>query len=126
VGDTGPDSGTPIADQLAEVQERLRAAEAALAEAERNLEAVRDTRVDESDLVAALAAFDPVWDELFPREKERFVKLLLESIEIGAAAEEMRLNFRPSGIRTLAAEVAAGESDLDADAEGGEPLSAEG
>jgi len=125
VGDAGPDSGTRIADQLAEVQERLRAAEGALADAERRLDAIRDTRVDDTDLMAAVGAFDPVWDALFPRERERIVKLLLESIDVGAGAEEMRLNFRPSGIKTLAAEVAAGESERDADVEGGEPLSAE-
>ena len=47
----------------------------------RNELAVIETQViDEDELRDVLAAFDPIWDELFPAEKARILNLLIDSV----------------------------------------------
>lgn len=106
LADAGSRPGDRISGKLADLQERLRVAELQLGEAEEKRGAIGDAEIDEGDLRAALAAFDPVWEALFPRERERIVKLLFESIEYDGASEEIHFNFRPSGIRALSGEFA--------------------
>ncbi len=37
----------------------------------------------EDDVQEALQKLDPLWDELFPAEKERIVKLLVQEVVVG-------------------------------------------
>ena len=39
-----------------------------------------DGTVDEGGLRDALASVTPIWDQLFPREQERILRLLIERI----------------------------------------------
>jgi hypothetical protein len=53
-------------------------------------------RVDMPDLTEdetrnALARLDPLWNELFPAEQARIVRLLVERIEIGPKGADIRL-----------------------------------
>ena len=48
--------------------------------------------------------FDPVWDVLFPREKRRILRLLIERVEWDRQAGAIDIVFKPAGIKTLAAE----------------------
>ena len=58
--------------------------------------------LDEDESRAALASFDPVWDELFPRERARILALLIERITYRRADGEVSITFRPSGVKSLA------------------------
>ena len=58
--------------------------------------------IDERDLAQALGAFTPVWDELFPRERERILQLLVEEVTYRADGGEVAISFRPGGVRVLA------------------------
>ena len=60
--------------------------------------------IDEGDLASALEAFIPVWDQLFPKERSRILHLLIEKVVYNAATGDMEINFRPGGVRALAAE----------------------
>jgi site-specific DNA recombinase len=100
-------SGDPTgaADRMAPLQDRL-------AEIERALIALheRETRsgaltIDEEDLAAALVHFDPVWDELFPREQARVLRLLVQRVDYDGGGGTIRFTFRPTGIRALAEEL---------------------
>jgi len=82
------------------LQETTERAEAARAE----LTALEAQVLDEADLQAALGSFDPVWSELFPRERARVLHLLIEQVEYDAAQGEVAITFRPGGVRTLAGE----------------------
>ena len=53
---------------------------------------------------AAVDAFDPVWDELFPKEKARILQLLLAKVEYHAQDGRVEIEFRPGGVRTLGSE----------------------
>lgn len=118
LADAGARPGDRISGKLADLQERLRVAELQLGEAEEKRGAIGDAEIDEADLKAALAAFDPVWEALFPRERERIVRLLFESIEYDGATEEIHFNFRPTGIRALSGEFAPAR-EADAASQGG-------
>jgi site-specific DNA recombinase len=63
-------------------------------------------QIDESDLSAALKAFDPVWESLSPREQARIVHLLVERVAYDADRQTVAVTFRPGGIRALGQEVA--------------------
>ena len=57
----------------------------------------------------ALHRLDPLWDELFPVEQARIVRLLVERVEIGPAAAEIRL--RVAGLASLVRDLGAGAPD---------------
>jgi site-specific DNA recombinase len=90
--------------QLAEAEERVQAVEERLREVTAEIEALKSRQIDEADLTAALAKFDPVWDALTPREQARAIELLVERVSYDGRTEEIEITFRPTGIRALAEE----------------------
>jgi site-specific DNA recombinase len=83
-----------------------------LADAEKRMAAVADNlaglesrAVTERDIIDALERLDPVWDELFPAEQERIVRLLVERVDVGS--EGLAIRIRANGLRTLVTEVQA-------------------
>ncbi|RLC37127.1 recombinase family protein, partial [candidate division Kazan bacterium] len=62
--------------------------------------------VDERELTAALADFDPVWESLSPRERTRLIHLLVERVGYDGDKGTLSITFRPAGIKTLAREAA--------------------
>jgi site-specific DNA recombinase len=87
-----------------ELQDILHKKEARLQEIRTELAALKNTTVDEADLRKALGLFDPVWDALYPAERRRVLHLLIERVDYDAKEGRVALAFRPTGIRTLAAE----------------------
>ncbi|WP_338928763.1 recombinase family protein [Roseomonas mucosa] len=59
----------------------------------------------EAEVRDALGRLDPLWDELFPGEQERIVRLLVERVTVGEAGAEIRLNL--DGLAGLARDMAA-------------------
>jgi hypothetical protein len=59
-------------------------------------------------VAAALRAIDPLWEELFPAEKERIVHLLVESAVV--RPDSLTIRLRPTGLMNLAAELAPGQT----------------
>ena len=51
------------------------------------------------------SASDPLWDELFPAERARIVRLLVERVEVGPAGADIRL--RVEGLASLASDLGA-------------------
>ena len=62
--------------------------------------------ITESDARVALQQLDPLWDELFPAEQARIVKLLVERVDIGEGRLNVRL--RMDGLGGLAREMLSG------------------
>jgi hypothetical protein len=58
----------------------------------------------ETQLRDALASFTPVWEHLFPRERERVLRLLIEQITFDPDTEQADITLRACGITTLAEE----------------------
>ena len=63
----------------------------------------------ERDVAEALRTIEPLWAELFPAEKERIVRLLVEIVSV--RPDGLTIRLRPTGLVALAAEVAPQESE---------------
>lgn len=64
----------------------------------------QDDMPSEQDVAEALRTIEPLWEELFPAEKERIVRLLVETVTV--RPDSLSIRLRPMGLITLAAEVA--------------------
>jgi hypothetical protein len=70
--------------------------------------AVEDPLLDESEVIEALGALEPVWDELYPAEQARIMRLLIEGIDV--APDGISVTLHVAGIRSLVAELADQEA----------------
>jgi hypothetical protein len=61
--------------------------------------------LNESEVREALQRLDPIWNELFPAEQARVVQLLVERVDVGLDAVDIRL--RTEGLTNLTAELDA-------------------
>ena len=63
-----------------------------------------DGTVDEGNLRDALSGFTPILDQLFPREQERILGLLIERVTYDPESADVSIDLRPCGIEMLAKE----------------------
>jgi site-specific DNA recombinase len=98
-------AGGVVAGRLRELEARAGEIDQRLTDVRAEKEKLEATRVDPAEARAALEAFEPVWEVLLPRERERLVHLLLEHVEYDGVKGEMALRFQPLGLRELAGEV---------------------
>ena len=59
----------------------------------------------EAEVRTALVEFEPLWNELFPAEQSRIVRLLVERVDVAADGIEVKLQI--DGIGKLVAELTA-------------------
>jgi site-specific DNA recombinase len=97
-------NGTTVS-RLGDLNERIRAGEQRVAEMREREAALGREIVDESEVADALAAFDPVWETLSPREQARAVRLLVRRVEYDGEAGTVSLVFHPEALRGLADEI---------------------
>ena len=67
-----------------------------------------ELQMPEREVVATITNFEPLWDELFPAEQTRIVRLLVERIEL--APDGMQVRLRAEGLQTLVEELRARET----------------
>jgi DNA invertase Pin-like site-specific DNA recombinase len=63
----------------------------------------QENELPERDVVQTLAHFAPLWDELFPAEQARIVRLLVERVDLSPNGMQVRL--RAEGLQTLVEEL---------------------
>jgi hypothetical protein len=56
--------------------------------------AKEDPVLEEHDAIEALGALEPVWDELYPAEQARILRLLIERIDVAPDGISMTLQCR--------------------------------
>ena len=61
----------------------------------------------EHEVAQTLAALDPVWETLTPREQTGIVERLIERVNYDGASGKVTITFQPAGIQKLADELAA-------------------
>ena len=61
-----------------------------------------DPTLDEAQVTVAMTQVDRIWEQLFPAEQQRLVRLLVERVVVSTTSLEVRL--RPCGIEALAKE----------------------
>jgi site-specific DNA recombinase len=96
-----------VMERLNEVEAKLQEATQKVSDLRGEQAALESQAIDEADLRKALASFEPVWNELFPAERARIVRLLIEQVRFYAQTGNVEIDFRPCGIRTLAGEATA-------------------
>ena len=77
----------------------------------RTIRKVREQEpVSEEEIKKTLGTIDGVWEHLFPAERERIVKLLVERIEVREDGLEMVV--RAEGLRSLVADLGADQEEV--------------
>jgi site-specific DNA recombinase len=66
--------------------------------------AAEDIMLEEAEVIEALSALEPVWDELYPAEQARILRLLIERVDV--APDGISVTLHAAGIRSLVAELA--------------------
>jgi len=69
-----------------------------------------DPSLDEAKVTVAMTRLDKVWDQLFPAEQTRIVRLLVEKVIVSPTDIEVRLHA--NGIERLALELQPAVADL--------------
>ncbi len=69
----------------------------------------RDGAPTEAEVREALHELDPLWEELFPAEQARLVRLLVRRVEV--YPEGLRLQLRVDGLRSVVAEMRGERSE---------------
>ena len=67
-----------------------------------------DAVPEEGDVIEALGTLEPVWDELYPAEQARILRLLIERIDV--APDGISVTLHAAGIRSLVTELAGAEA----------------
>ena len=93
-----------LAAELAKLNEEYRQTQDQLADAGHALEAMVADGPGEDDVRQALQNLDMLWDELFPVEKERIVKMLVQEVVVTKGGLLIRL--RLNGLNSLVGELA--------------------
>ncbi|HRW61639.1 MAG TPA: recombinase zinc beta ribbon domain-containing protein, partial [Defluviicoccus sp.] len=57
----------------------------------------------EREVIQVVTDFAPLWDELFPAEQARIVRLLVERVDLGPSG--LRVKLRAEGLQTLVQEL---------------------
>ncbi len=109
VANTASSNGS-AATRLGDLNERIRQAEQQLTEICEESTALRRHMVREREATQALAAFDPVWETLAPKEQARIVHLLVERVEYDGQKGKVTMTFRPSGLRALGTDLVREEA----------------
>jgi len=66
-----------------------------------------DSSITEDDAIQTIAALDPLWDELFPLEQARVIRLLVDTVTV--TPEALQVSLRAQGLHSLIAETEARE-----------------
>jgi site-specific DNA recombinase len=98
----GPSPGTTT--RLADLQERIKAAEVRLTQLAAKLDTQERQHIDEGEAAAALAQFDPIWQSLSTREQERLLHLLIERVDYDGESGNVSLTFHRTGLKALASQ----------------------
>ncbi len=101
----GEENG-PTIGRLADLQGRVAAGEARVKALKEEAEAAGRVKLDEAEATETLAAFEPVWATLTPREQVRLIGLLVERVDYDGTRGKVAITFQASGIATLAREFA--------------------
>ncbi len=109
----GDDNG-PVVARLADLHQRIGLVEGRAARVRQQIAAIHQGLLDEDEARAALSVFDPVWGSLTPTEQARVVGLLVERVDYDGGAGKVSIAFRPTGIQTLARELAERRGEMSA------------
>ena len=90
-----------ISRRAAELHEQIAAAGRRLPEVDGRIADLDAETITYEQADAALQGFDPVWENLIPREQARLIRLLISTVEYDAVESSVSVTFRPNSIRAF-------------------------
>lgn len=94
---------------LFELKHQLNAVETEIAELEKTLSAIRECRISNRDITDAFESTDALWEELFPLERYRLARLLIERIEV--TRKTLKMEIKTHGVTALVKELQSGNPE---------------
>ena len=67
--------------------------------------------ITEAEIIKTLSAIEPVWEELFPVEQARILRLLVEAVDV--SMEGLDLKLRGDGLEALITELQGQDSEME-------------
>ena len=95
------DASPVLMERVAELDEEVGAIARRIEQVRGELVALELGAIDADELQQALEDLEPIWAELFPKERARILTLLLERVEFDAAEGEVAITFRPGAPRGI-------------------------
>ena len=96
---------TIVLEQLQQLERDIEETSQALVEVRQEWAALTARKVTMKEFRAALELFDPVWEVLYPVERARILRLLIEQIDFNAGTGKIGITFRPTGVAALHDEI---------------------
>ena len=96
--------------ELFELKHQLNAVENEIAELEKTLSAISECRVSNRDITDSFESLDALWEELFPVERYRLARLLIEKIEV--TRKSLKMEIKTHGVRSLVKELQSGNPKI--------------
>lgn len=90
-----------VTDRLAEVHVRVSELEQRLADIRHHVQEMNDQVASAADVEEALRGFNGLWQQMPPKEQERFIKMLVNEVRHDGRTGTVTLAFRSAGIRQL-------------------------
>ena len=100
VSSPGP-AAKSATDRLAVLHERAAELEQRLAGVREKTGKADSQRVDSNDLQKMLEEFDPLWEQMTPWEREKFIGALVKQVSYDGTTGTVTVEFRSGGIRSL-------------------------
>jgi site-specific DNA recombinase len=88
-------------DQLADLEDQIRTVEQRVTLIREEAALIQKQTLKERDVTEALAAFDPIWDSLAPREQTRIIRLLVDRVGYDGRDNRVTVTFRSQGMKAL-------------------------
>lgn len=94
VDDTALMQMESLQDQLAGIKEEISQANMKMATLEQRL-------LEPDELIGVVESFEPLWEAMGPRQKEKLIGLLIKQVEWDSQKEEITIAFHQTNIETL-------------------------
>jgi len=100
----GGDETTSLLEKLGVINEKGKENRLFMKRAQVALLRLNRTCIDEEDVKTAFASFVPIWDQLFPANRESIIRQIVERIVYNGETGDMEIHFNQDGIKSLALE----------------------
>jgi len=98
-----------LLDQLHTIEAQIAETNWQLSEAQQEIVTLSSRSITIEDFRTALELFDPVWEVLYPTERARILRLLVEKVDLDSDSGRVGITFHPAGIVMLKDEMTSAE-----------------
>ena len=107
-GELDGDNGF-VREELSRLEKKQTEQEEKLRSVEWELDSSARSEISTETVIAELTTMNKLWDDLFPAEHERIIRLLVE--EVIVHGDHLEIAIRPNGLRTIVSELTSEEKE---------------